>query len=77
MIDNKCCKYFPINQVALQVLLKQEPQIGLSLSFHPFPKPRKVFEFIEEIPDSFGFEIYGIKRISTGVYNVSFNDSVL
>jgi hypothetical protein len=47
------------------------------LIFSSLPKTCEVFDFIEEVPDSFGFEIYGIKRNSTDVYNVSINDSVL
>ncbi|MCX6250187.1 MAG: hypothetical protein NTX61_05485 [Bacteroidetes bacterium] len=46
------------------------------LIFSSLPKTCEVFDFIEEVPDSFGFEIYGIKRNSSDVYNVSINDSV-
>ena len=46
------------------------------LVFSSLPKTCEVFDFIEEVPHSFGFEIYGIKRNSTDVYNVNINDSV-
>jgi len=46
------------------------------LIFSALPKTCQIFHFIEEIPDSYGFEIYGIKRTSCDVYNVSINDSV-
>jgi len=46
------------------------------LIFSSLPKTCEVFDFIEEVPDSYGFEIYGIKRNSSDVYNVSINDSV-
>jgi len=46
------------------------------LIFSALPKTCQIFHFIEEVPDSYGFEIYGIKRNSSDVYNVSINDSV-
>ena len=46
------------------------------LIFSSLPKTCQIFHFIEEVPDSYGFEIYGIKRNTSDVYNVSINDSV-
>ena len=48
-----------------------------TLIFSALPKSCEVFDFIEEVPDSFGFEMYGIKRNASDVYNVNLNDSVL
>jgi len=46
------------------------------LIFSALPKTCQIFHFIEEVPDSYGFEIYGIKRNASDVYNVRINDSV-
>ena len=46
-----------------------------TLIFSSLPKSCEVFDLIEEVPDSFGFEIFDIKRNSTDVYNVNVSDA--
>ena len=65
-----------ITMAPLWELVKGGTTKRFILIFSSLPQTCEVFDFMEEVPDSFGFEIYGIKRNSSDVYNVNINDSV-
>jgi hypothetical protein len=56
------------------IIVKGGTTMRFTLIFSALPKTCEVFDFIEEAPNLFGFEIFGIKRNSSDVYNVSIND---
>ena len=45
--------------------------IKFTLFFSQLPKTCEIFDFLEDIPESGGFEIRGIKRNKTDVYKVT------
>ncbi len=52
-------------------LVQAGTTVRFTLIFSALPKTCEVFDLIEEIPDSFGFEIFGINRNFSDVYNVT------
>jgi hypothetical protein len=51
-------------------------KVRFTLIFSTLPRTCEQFDLIEEIPEAGGFEIFGIKRNPSDVYNVIINDSV-
>ncbi len=55
-------------------LIPPKSTLRFSLIFSPLPQSTKVFDLVEEIPESGGFYFSGLRRNDTDVYHVELTD---